>query len=166
MGRTIPLAPFLEGRGEVKKGRLWRHILHTACQRGYTPLDSPLAGAALQLWGGPSPWPLPGRKGEEKELWGTPPDPCQRGCTPLDSLLSRPVHCEERATWQSGVGTIPLAPFLEGRGKKKEVLRDTLRLLPKGLHPSGLPAPPTARTAPGCLAAAPDCFAAARNDGG
>ena len=47
VARTIPLAPFLEGRGEEKKCSLWRHILHTACQWGCTPLDSPLAGAAL-----------------------------------------------------------------------------------------------------------------------
>ena len=51
VARTIPLAPFLKGRGEVQKCRLWRHILHTTCQWGCTPLDSPLAGAALQLWG-------------------------------------------------------------------------------------------------------------------
>ena len=37
------------------------------------------------------------------------------------------------------VAALRLAPFLRGRGKIKEVLRDTLRLLPKGLCPSGLP---------------------------
>ncbi len=56
VARTIPLAPFLEGRGEVQKCRVWRHILHTACQWGCTPLDSPLAGAALN-YGADHPLP-------------------------------------------------------------------------------------------------------------
>ena len=42
---TMPLAPFLEGRGKVKMMSLWRHILHTSCQRGCPPLDSPLTRA-------------------------------------------------------------------------------------------------------------------------
>ena len=37
--------------------------------------------------------------------------------------------------------TIPLAPYLRGRGQEIEFLRDTLRLLPKGHSPSGLPLP-------------------------
>ena len=45
MARTIPLAPFLRGRGKEKRSGLWRHILHTSCQRGAPPLDSPLASA-------------------------------------------------------------------------------------------------------------------------
>ncbi len=45
-GWDHPLAPFLPGRGQVRRSRLWRHILHTACQWGCTPLDSPLAGPA------------------------------------------------------------------------------------------------------------------------
>ena len=39
-GRTIPLTPFLSGRGNKKKGGLWRDTLQTACQRGCPPLDS------------------------------------------------------------------------------------------------------------------------------
>ena len=62
-----PPVPFLEGRGEVKKGRLWRHILHTACQWGCTPLDSLLATRVAQT---------------------ASMGPCQWGCTPLDSPLA------------------------------------------------------------------------------
>ena len=82
------------------------------------------------------PSPLPGRKGEEiKALWGTPPDPRQRGYAPLHSPLIRPVIARRAcnvAIW-GGVAcctsasesvvsvvarTIPLAPFLGGRGQK------------------------------------------------
>ena len=91
-----------EGGIIKKKVGLWRHILHTSCQRGCAPLDAPFGAR------------------------GTPSDSCQRGCAPLDS---------------------PCPPI-------------TLRLLPKGLRPSGLPActrwgtprapPHLAATAPGC----------------
>ncbi len=89
----------------------WGH-LRAACQGGCTPLDSPLVGAALQLWGSDQPpGPLPSRKGEIiRSPGGHPQTPakggmplwtprlhvlghilhaaCQRGCTSLDSLLA------------------------------------------------------------------------------
>ena len=137
MGRTIPLTPFLPGRGEVQKCRLWRHILHAACQWGCTPLDSSLGGLRFDYGADHPPAPfLPGRgKVQKCRLWRhILHAACQRGCTPLDSPLAG-------AALQLWGRTIPLPPFLVGRGriKKREVLRDTLRLLPKGLCPSGLP---------------------------
>ena len=47
-------------------------------------------GAAPSGRLGPSPCPLPSRKGGKLELWGTPPDPCQRAApwTPAAPLLS------------------------------------------------------------------------------
>ncbi len=55
------------------------------------------------------------------------------------------VIARSEATKQSGAGrTIPLAPFLEGRGKRKEGRKfmegHPPCLPPKGLRPSGLPA--------------------------
>ena len=44
---TIPLAPFLPGRGKRKEGGLWRHILQASCQRGGAPLDSPNDGRRM-----------------------------------------------------------------------------------------------------------------------
>ena len=55
---TIPLAPFLEGRGNNKEDGLWRHILHASCQRGCTPLDAPLGVRTIPLA------PFLDRKGE------------------------------------------------------------------------------------------------------
>ncbi len=150
--RTIPLAPFLEGRGEVKMISLWRHILHSSCQWGCTPLDSSLTRA-----GGHSQTPPKGRRsagfpeleqgvrtiplapflkgrGEVKmiSLWRhILHSSCQRGCAPLDSPLAcagghsqTPPKGQRSAGFpelEQGVRTIPLAPFLEGRGEVKMI---------------------------------------------
>ena len=107
VAQTIPLAPFLEGRGEEIKA-LWG-TPPDPCQRGGAPLDSPARNAHCGCL--PPhvlvPLPPPSRAGlprrpaaapdcfaaeEIKALWGTPPDPCQRGGAPLDSP-ARNAHC-------------------------------------------------------------------------
>ncbi len=121
MGRTIPLAPFLEGRGNSKKS--WG-TPPDPCQRGYTPLDSPLAGAALQLWGAPSPWPPSWKEGGKYRrecMEAHPPFRLPVGLHP--SGLPACTHGRFRRTpaipgFASMVArTIPLAPFLPGRGE-------------------------------------------------
>ena len=106
VAQTIPLAPFLPGRGKKLK---------LSGGHPQTP-----AKEAVPLWTPPHvmpivdvpphvlvPLPPPSRAGlprrpaaapdcfageEIKALWGTPPDPCQRGCAPLDSP-ARNAHC-------------------------------------------------------------------------
>ena len=77
--RTIPLAPFLKGRGNKKK--CWRDTLQTSCQRGRSPLDAPCGLADSPrppARGGDPLWtPLVG--------WRTPQTSCQRGRSPLDA---------------------------------------------------------------------------------
>ena len=49
-GADHPPNPLPSRKGESKeKCRLWRHILHTACQRGCAPLDSPLSARHIPL---------------------------------------------------------------------------------------------------------------------
>ncbi len=98
------------------------------CQRGCSPLDSPLASA-----GAHPPCRLP----EGLHLsglpactcWGTPPDPCQRGCSPLDSPLARAGgHPQTPAR-----GVVPLwTPCLH-------VLGDTSIPLARGVAPLWTP---------------------------
>ena len=81
-----PPGPLPGRKGEIKRRRLWRHILHTACQRGCAPLDSPLAGLRFNYGAHHPPGPLPGRKGEIKRrrVWRhILHTACQWGCTPL-----------------------------------------------------------------------------------
>ena len=96
-----PPGPLPSRKGEENSGS-WRDILQTSCQRGCTPLDSPLTRAGghplepvaqrLRLAArsvkrqvfGPSPWPLPERKGEKiVEAGGTPSRPPAREVAPL-----------------------------------------------------------------------------------
>ena len=114
MARTIPLAPFLPGRGKIEISG--GHPQTPA--KGLRPLDSrycshPVIARSEATWQSDGsdhpPSPLPGRKGENRDLWGTPPDPCQRaapsGLPPLDSrYCSHPVIARSEATWQSGEG--------------------------------------------------------------
>ena len=175
VARTIPLAPFLSGRGKI----IWLSGGHPQTPgSGAAPLCTPrmhalgdsrvpswdtLPGRYCEKWSDKAIWrvggalrdsydsglrlnrgahhppsPLPLRKGADiKALWGTPPAPRQRGCAPLHSPLQRSVIARSGATKQSGewevrcgtltirgyvsIGarTIPLAPFLRGKGKKE-----------------------------------------------
>ena len=109
------------------------------CQRGCTPLDSPLVGAALQLWGSdqpPGPLPVlgaPPAKGVAPlwtpRLWGLTP-PCRLGLGPslwTPRLKGAGAHlhaacqrgcmplwtpCLWGLRFNYGARTIPLAPFL------------------------------------------------------
>ena len=93
-----------EGGRIKKKGGLWRHILHTSCQRGCAPLDAPFGAHGTSSTVGVLlvgthrqspvrahhlPSPLPERNGEELRrrvvYGGTSSDSCQRGCAPLDA---------------------------------------------------------------------------------
>ncbi len=99
--RTIPLAPFLSGRGNNNEDGLWRHILHTSCHWGGAPLDSPL-GARNTL--------------HTSCRWGGAPLGSPFGARGTPTTVGVPLV----GTHRPSVRTIPLAPFLRGRGNNKE----------------------------------------------
>ncbi len=93
VARTIPLAPFLEGRGDNKeKKKVYGGTSSIPPASGVAPLWTPPAMVGLPL--GDTPRPLPGGGTLWTPAWGT-----------VASMVAR---------------TIPLAPFLEGRGDNKE----------------------------------------------
>ena len=153
--------------------------------RGRHSLDSGLGDCCLNGGSDHPPGPLPGRKGEDKEkkkvYGGTSSIPPASGVAPLwtpPAMVGLPLGDTPRplpgggTLWTPAWGTvasmvartIPLAPFLEGRGgnkEKKKVYGGTSSippasgavplwtpawargtppdLLPKGRCPSGLP---------------------------
>ena len=125
-GSHHPPGPLPFRKGGVKKSSLWRHILHSSCQWGCTPLDSLLAPAKgrrpldsccdseLRLDRGSHhpPGPLPFRKGGVKKssLWRhILHSSCQWGCTPLDSPLARAVVRDRTTTAPSLRGACDVA---------------------------------------------------------
>ena len=212
---TIPLAPFLKGRGKIRKRKLWRAhppfppasgvapsglpaykrwgSSPRAPAKGLHPLHSCFGGVPQQVLG-TIPLALPEGRGNKYKLWGHPQTPAKgcalwtsakyvpedasippaRGVAPLwtprwhalgeqpqaPAKGPRPLHPTLEGA-SMGARTIPLAPFLKGRGNKYKrwgtppdprqraapsaLLLNTCRrtlpfLLPGGLHPSGLPA--------------------------
>ncbi len=127
VARTIPLAPFLEGRGKIMRRWLWRHILHAACQWGYTPLDSPIAGAALLLWGAPSPWPPSFQEGGNiiAKTGGHPQTPA-RGRRPLDSRFQDEGHLHTSCQWGCTALDSPLAGWGDAGGSNSCYVTGTI----------------------------------------
>ena len=129
---TIPLTPFLEGRGNSKK--CWG-TPPDPCQRGCTPSGLP----AFKCWGTSSMPPASG----VAPLW----TPCLRGLR-----LNRGVHHPPNPL-PGRKGEVIEKSFMEAHPPDR---------LPVGLHPSGLPAfkcwgtssmPPASGVAPSGLPA-------------
>ena len=134
---TIPLAPFLTGRGNNKKRRkLWRHILHSSCQRGCTPLDFPL-GTPTTVGVPPCGYPP------------ASPGACIPSRTPfLSTPTTVGVHNKKRRKlWRYIPPAVrahqpPSAPSCQEGGKlvKKKVMEaHPPSLLPKGMRFAALP---------------------------
>ena len=163
VARTIPLAPFLEGRGKIKKRRrfmeahppyrlpvglrpLWTPPAMVGLPLGDTPRPLPGGGDSLdpcpQWWLGPSPWPPSWKEGgkikkRRRFMEAHPPYRLPGGVRPLwtpPAMVGLPLGDTPRplpgggTLWTPAWGTvasmvartIPLAPFLEGRGDNKE----------------------------------------------
>ena len=118
-GRTIPLAPFL-GRGNNKKRRKW-HILHSSCQWGCTPLDSPFG--AWHILHSSCQWgctPLDSPFG----AWHILHSSCQWGCAPLDSPFGARHILHSSCQW----GCTPLHSRLIRAGGHPKAPAKGLRL--------------------------------------
>ena len=108
-GSDHPPGPLPRRKGEEKKSSLWRHILHTACQRA-----------------APSGLPLCRHQDVRRRAGGHPQTPA-KGRRPLDSRFA---DQEVRR----GSGGHPQTPG-EDRRKYEDGLGDTPRPLPKGWRP-------------------------------
>ncbi len=150
VARTIPLAPFLEGRGKKRKVVYGGTSSIPPARGGAPPLDSRYED-----------------RGSTKKGWGAPPYPCQRGgalWTPAFSMrtcyafpFAPPRHCEcSEAIWGGGgalysrSGECGLSsgsdhppsplPRRKGEEKKSSLWRHILHTAcPRGRAPSGLP---------------------------
>ena len=148
VARTIPLAPFLRGRGKEKRRGLWRHILHTSCQRAApsglsrlqargdnpwnpcqraAPSGLPRFGLRLDRGSDHPPGPLPKRKGERKEAWFMEAHP--------PYLLPEGVHPSGLPRLQA-LGGQSLEPLPKG-GAPLESRDSGLRLDRGSDHPPG-----------------------------
>ncbi len=141
---TIPLAPFLVGRGKIIEGL-----------EGHPPdlLPKGLRPSGLP----PSAWGARERRGSRcRGRWtagGRPTPDCCAALAMAGGVAA--LHSPLKGLRLKGAHTIPLAPFLKGRGKITEGLEGhPPDLLPKGC------APLDARWQRGDAGDSPDCFAA------
>ena len=112
----------------------WDHPPAPSCQGGKYRRVGYGGTSSIPPASGATPWtPLPALQlwGANEHSGGHPQTPA-KGLRPLDTCCLPPVIARSGAGSNLVARTIPLAPFLEGRGEQMSTLGDTPRPLPKG----------------------------------